>query len=75
MPFDEKFVPDANSDWPLPSWLTPGADNATAKMSRLFIIGSSEMRVVSNRTPTSALVVLSSGASARTSTFSDTPAG
>ena len=75
MPFDEKFVPEANSDWPLPSWLTPGADNATAKMSRLFMIGSSEIRLVSKRTPTSALLVLSSGASARTSMFSETPAG
>ena len=44
-------------------------------MSRLLPSGSSEMRRLSKRTPTSALVVFSSGVSARTVTVSATPAG
>ena len=63
MPFDEKLVPDAKPVWPLPSWLTPGADNATAKTSRLFATGSSEIRFASKRTPTSGVVVFNSGES------------
>ena len=44
-------------------------------MSRLLPSGSSEMRRLSNRTPTSALVVFSSGVSAVTVTVSASAAG
>jgi hypothetical protein len=75
MPLTEKFVPAAKPVWPEPSCDTPGACSASEKMSRLLITGSSATRRVSNRTPTSALVVFSKGVSAVTCTDSATPAG
>ena len=77
MPLVAKFArcPRRSSLWPLLSSLTPGADRARVKMLRLLATGSSATRLVSKRTPTSALVVFSSGASARTSTISVIAAG
>ena len=73
--FDSMPPPDAKFVCPLASALTPGADVASVKMLRLKLIGSSATRVVSKRTPTSALVVLMIGASARTSIASVSAAG
>ena len=62
-PLTAKLVPAAKPVWPDPSWLTPGAESASAYTSRWLETGSSATRLVSKRTPTSALVVLSRGAS------------
>ena len=72
----EKFVPKAKRSWPLPSALTPGAESARPDTSRNVApcTGSSAILVVSNRTPTSGVVLLIRGASARTSMVSVNPA-
>ncbi len=72
MPLTAKLVPAANADWPLASWLTPAAESARLKTSRLLITGSSAIRFVSKRTPTSDVVVLRMDASEVTITVSAT---
>ena len=71
MPFTENDTPpEANVELPVESWLTPGTDSAALRMLPFGASGSSEMRLLSKFTPTSALVVLTSGTSAVTVTTS-----
>ena len=66
MPLVAKSGPETKSAWPVFVWLTPAACSASENTSRALLTGSSAMRLVSKRTPTSALFVLSSAESAST---------
>ena len=67
IPLTEKLTPpEVKFELPLESWLTPGACSTIFRILRLGESGSSAIRLASILKPTSALVVLISGASVET---------